>query len=165
MTSPGGPGARPGELFMEKAGGQAQQPLSRLRCGGIKTPAGPVGPPGPGGRTWGQEGWRKLPTGGAGGLLGASPGGRAGVPGLLLPGVQPHLSTLALGEPRVPAAPHHGGGRGSPIRISETRLAQKRQAGDFTGSACVHMRVCAHVRGWCVRLYQWGRLAPWFLGC
>lgn len=49
MTSPGGQGARPSKLFMEKAGGQAQL-LSCFRCGWIKLPAGPVGPPRPAGR-------------------------------------------------------------------------------------------------------------------
>lgn len=33
MTSPGGQGARPSELFMEKAAGQEQQLLNCFRCG------------------------------------------------------------------------------------------------------------------------------------
>jgi hypothetical protein len=49
MTSPEGQGARLSKLFMETAGGQAQL-LSCFRCGWIKLPAGPVGPPRPAGR-------------------------------------------------------------------------------------------------------------------
>lgn len=48
MTSPEGQGARLSKLFMETAGGQAQL-LSCFRCGWIKLPAGPVGPPRPAG--------------------------------------------------------------------------------------------------------------------
>lgn len=49
MTSPEGQGARLSKLFMETAGGQARL-LSCFRCGWIKLPAGPVGPPRPAGR-------------------------------------------------------------------------------------------------------------------
>lgn len=43
MTSPGGQGARPSKLFMEKAGGQAQQLLSCFRCGRDKASSWPSG--------------------------------------------------------------------------------------------------------------------------
>ena len=76
-------------------------------------------------------------------------GGKAGVPGLRLPGVHPTLSTLALGEPQVSAAPRPRAEEGgSSIHNSETRWAQKRQPGDFSGSASVHVRACARTRGW-----------------
>ena len=135
---------------------------------GIKPPAGPVGLPGPGRRTRGQDGWRKLPTGGAEGLLGASPrGGQAGVPGLLLPGVCPPLSTLALGEPWVSAAPR--------LRVEEGGVTHS-QLRDQMGSEkategfqwlCLGAREGVCLRAWlvCVLLHQWGRFAPWLLGC
>lgn len=55
-----------------------------------------------------------------------------------------------------------------PITVEEgvTHSHLRDQMGSEKTTGGFHrLCLCAHMRGWCVRLYQWGRLAPWVLGC
>lgn len=61
----------------------------------------------------------------------------------------PPLLWVSLRSLQPPDSGQRKGG-GSPIHNSETRWAQKRQPGDFSGSALVPVRACAHASGWCV---------------
>lgn len=150
MTSPGGPGARPGELFMEKAGSQAQQPLSRLRCGGDKASSWPNGAA-RAGRADEGAGWLEEAANWWGGRAPWSlPGGERqeclGSAFLESTHPSPPLLWVSLRSLQPPNRGTEEGG--SSIHNSETRWAQKRQPGDFSGSALVHVRACACTRGW-----------------
>ena len=96
MTSPGGRGARPIKLFMEEAGGQAQQLLSCFRCGWDKASSWPGGAA----RAGRAEGEAGLGEGGSRQGVGGAPWGRGSLGSSFLETVRLHPGSGLSRPPR-----------------------------------------------------------------